>query len=101
MHEDSCDPVLHLYALGIDFEKCGKSRNAVMQELSSRGIGTQVHYLPVHLQPYYAKRYGRLDLPGSQAYYAKALSIPFFVGMTEDDAERVIEALSDTLGVSA
>jgi UDP-4-amino-4,6-dideoxy-N-acetyl-beta-L-altrosamine transaminase len=98
---NSCDPVLHLYALGIDFAKCGKGRNTVMRELSSKGIGTQVHYLPVHLQPYYTQRYGRQKLPGSEAYYAKALSIPFFVGMTEDDVDRVIETLAETLDVSA
>ena len=97
---NSCDPVLHLYAIGIDFERCGRKRNTMMRDLSAKGIGTQVHYFPVHLQPYYAQRYGQQNLPNSLHYYSRALSIPFFVGMTESDVDRVTQALGNALGLS-
>ncbi|HEX9447082.1 MAG TPA: DegT/DnrJ/EryC1/StrS family aminotransferase, partial [Dongiaceae bacterium] len=57
--------------------------------------GTQVHYLPVHRQPYYQQLYGQLDLSGADAYYDRALSIPLYPDMTDQDADRVIAALRD------
>lgn len=88
---------LHLYVVLIDFQKIGRSRNEIMAALRGRGIGTQVHYLPVHRQPYYRQLYGLLDLPGADAYYRQALSIPLYPDMTDHDADRVIEALTDLL----
>jgi dTDP-4-amino-4,6-dideoxygalactose transaminase len=63
-----------------------------MRALAEDGIGTQVHYFPVHRQPYYAKRFGA-KLPGSDRYYSRALSLPLSAAMTESDAERVVDAL--------
>jgi UDP-4-amino-4,6-dideoxy-N-acetyl-beta-L-altrosamine transaminase len=94
-----CDPVLHLYVLLIDFAGVGKTRNGVMHELRLKGIGTQVHYLPVHRQPYYLARYGEQTLPGSDAYYAKALSIPFYPAMRDEDVARVVRSLSEVVGI--
>ena len=93
-----CDPVLHLYPLLIDFKRVGKSRAKVMRELATKGIGTQVHYLPVHRQPYYERRYGRAELPGAEAYYAKALSIPLYPAMADADADRVVATFKSVLG---
>lgn len=87
------DPVLHLYVLLFDFKQVGKSRTQVMKELADNGIGTQVHYLPLHLQPYYVQRYGKQTLPGAESYYARALSIPLHPGMSDADAQRVVEAI--------
>jgi dTDP-4-amino-4,6-dideoxygalactose transaminase len=64
-----------------------------MRALSKDGIGTQVHYFPVHRQPYYAKRYGA-KLPGADRYYAQALSLPLSAAMEEDDAKRVVDSLA-------
>jgi len=91
-------PAWHLYVVHIDFAAVGKSRSAVMRELSTRGIGTQVHYLPVHLQPYYQRRYGRQTLPGAEAYYARCLSLPLYPTMTDADVDRVVATLSDVVG---
>ncbi len=88
----------HLYAVLVDFAKLGKTRGALMRALHARGIGSQVHYTPVHLQPYYAARYGTLDLPGAAAYYAQCLSIPFYPTLTDADAARVAEAFAAELG---
>tara|TARA_Y100001934_G_scaffold267468_1_gene348209 strand:- start:153 stop:1373 length:1221 start_codon:yes stop_codon:yes gene_type:complete len=95
-----CNPVLHLFVVLIDFQALGTDRARVMRELRARGVGTQVHYIPVHTQPYYRNRYGDLDLPGASEYYARTLSLPLFTGMTEDDVDRVVETLADTLGIA-
>lgn len=90
------DPAWHIYVVLIDFEKIGKSRAAVMNALRAKDIGTQVHYIPVHRQPYYRARYGAFRLPGADAYYARALSLPLFPSMRDADVDRVIEALHAT-----
>ena len=87
------DPVLHLYAVLIDFEKIGRSRARVMHDLKAAGIGTMVHYIPVNRQPYYRQRYGESRLPGAEAYYARCLSIPFYPTMQDGDVDRVVDAL--------
>lgn len=92
------DATLHLYAVLIDFAAIGISRAAFMAALREAGVGSMVHYLPVHQQPYYRDRYGRLDLPGADAYYARQLSLPLYPDMTDDDVGRVFEALRRCLG---
>ena len=87
----------HLYVVHIDFSAAGRSRDSIMRTLQDQGIGTQVHYLPVHLQPYYKRRYGPLKLPGAEQYYGKALSLPLHVNMELDDVKRVAEALTMSL----
>jgi UDP-4-amino-4,6-dideoxy-N-acetyl-beta-L-altrosamine transaminase len=91
-------PAWHLYAAQIDFERAGVSRATVMRELAKDGIGSQVHYFPVHRQPYYAKRYGAQTLPGAERYYARCLSLPLFASMSLDDVARVTSALANILG---
>jgi len=93
-----CTPAWHLAVVLIDFAAAGIDRAAVMNELMARGVGTQVHYLPVHRQPYYRKLYGEIKLPGADAYYARALSMPLHVGMSEADVDAVVAALSQVLG---
>ena len=92
-----CTPAWHLYVVLIDFERAGVDRAAVMNRLREDGIGTQVHYLPLHHQPYYRRRYGALKFPGADSYYARCLSLPLFVDMDEADVTRVVEALHDAL----
>ena len=62
-------------------------------------MGTQVHYIPVHRQPYYRERYGELSLPGAEAWYDRCLSLPLYPGMADEDVGRVAEALRDALGI--
>jgi len=92
------DPVLHLMCVLIDFEAVGLTRREVVERLRERGVGTQVHYIPVHRQPYYRDRYGELDLPGAQGWYDRCLSLPLYPGMADDDVGRVAEALKVVLG---
>jgi len=95
---EACDPCLHLYPVRIDFDAAGRSRSDVMAALADRGVGSQVHYIPVCDQPFYRDRYGEQSMPGASAYYARTLSLPLFVGMTDEDPVRVIEALNSVLG---
>tara|TARA_Y100001934_G_scaffold276658_1_gene373685 strand:- start:20 stop:673 length:654 start_codon:yes stop_codon:yes gene_type:complete len=90
-------PAWHLYVALIDFDAAAISRAALMKNLRAKGVGTQVHYIPVHHQPYYCARYGRAELPGAERYYQRALSLPLFATMTEQDVDRVVEALAECL----
>jgi UDP-4-amino-4,6-dideoxy-N-acetyl-beta-L-altrosamine transaminase len=85
----------HLYVVLIDFKRLGIPRGRVMELLRQSGVGSQVHYVPVHRQPYYQERYGKIALPGAEAYYSRCLSIPCYPQMTDDDVYRVVDALRD------
>lgn len=87
------DPVFHLMIAFVDFEACGMERAAFMAGLRDLGIGTQVHYLPLHLQPYYRQRYGDVSLPGAERFYSRCLSLPFFPDLSDSDIDRVVEGL--------
>lgn len=85
----------HLYVLQIDFAALGRTRTQVMQQLRDEGVGTQVHYIPVHLQPYYRRRhgYGPGKCPVAEAFYARCLSLPLYPAMTDKDVAHVIRAV--------
>ena len=61
-----------------------------MIKLKQRGVQTQVHYIPVHTQPFYRKNFGTNwgDCPEAEAYYQRCLSIPLYLQMTPDDVEK-------------
>jgi UDP-4-amino-4,6-dideoxy-N-acetyl-beta-L-altrosamine transaminase len=92
-----CMPAWHLYVVLIDFAAAGRSRAQVMTALRRRGIGSQVHYLPLPLQPYYRARERGTIYPGAAAYYARCLSLPLYPAMTDPDVERVADALEEAL----
>lgn len=93
-------PTFHLFAVSIDFEALGTTRTAVMQGLRDRGIGSQVHYIPVHRQPYWQTRaLAQRDLPGADRYYKTTLSLPLYADMGDDDPARVVAALGEVLDV--
>lgn len=93
-HDAGGQPVsYHLFVLQIDFERIGMTRADAMAALAARGVGCQVHYIPVHTQPWYRTTYGAVSLPASEAYYERCLSIPLYPAMTDADVDRVIEAV--------
>jgi len=94
---ENCSPALHLYPVLIDFSSLGKDRADVMNDLKHKGIGTQVHYYPIHKQPYYEKLYGNRDLPGAWHYYERVLSLPFHCGMTQEDVKFVVSMVAEAL----
>jgi len=85
----------HLYILLFDFERLGLTRALLMAELKKENIQTQVHYIPVHTQPYYQDHFGTTwgDFPLAESYYRKCLSIPLYPAMTDQDVNRVIQAI--------
>jgi UDP-4-amino-4,6-dideoxy-N-acetyl-beta-L-altrosamine transaminase len=91
-------PAWHLYCVLVDFDGAGIERAQVMNRLRAQGIGTQVHYIPVHRQPYYARIDPGLVLAGTDSYYRRTLSLPLFVGMTQADVKRIVGSLSDVVG---
>ncbi|MBM3950593.1 MAG: UDP-4-amino-4,6-dideoxy-N-acetyl-beta-L-altrosamine transaminase [Rhodospirillales bacterium] len=95
------EPSWHLCVVLIDFRAAGTTRGKVMRALAGKGVGSQVHYLPVHRQPYYRRLYGDLALPGADAYYERTLSLPLYVGLTRADVARVVAALAGALGLKS
>lgn len=91
-----CENNFHLYVLQFDFKRIGLSRARFMHTLKQLGIQTQVHYIPVHTQPFYQKMYGTRwgDFPNSEDYYQKCLSIPVYPAMTDAEIQRVIHTIS-------
>lgn len=92
-----CESGWHLYVVRIDFERVGISRAALMTRLREAGIGTQVHYLPLHRQPYWKKLNSGLQLRGADTYYATCLSLPLFPAMTDDDVLRVASSVKNII----
>lgn len=92
---DAATTSWHLYAVQIDFPAIGRTRSQVMAELRAAGVGTQVHYIPVHLQPWYRTNfgYGPGKCPVAERTYGRALSLPLFPGMSDADVTCVVDAV--------
>jgi len=86
----------HLYVLRIDFAMLGKSRLEFMQDLRLRGVGTQVHYIPVPAHPHYRSLGHSPDaFPDSKEYYEQALTLPLFYDLTDNQQAQVISAVAE------
>jgi UDP-4-amino-4,6-dideoxy-N-acetyl-beta-L-altrosamine transaminase len=84
---------LHLYPVQLA-PAVRRERRAVFEGLRARGIGVNVHYIPIHTQPYYrALGFRRGDFPAAEAYYARALTLPLHAGMTDADVDTVVAAV--------
>jgi dTDP-4-amino-4,6-dideoxygalactose transaminase len=92
-HPDSYSG-MHLYVVRLQLEKMAKSHRQVFKELLELGIGVNLHYIPVHTQPHY-KRMGFKSgsYPKAEQYYAEAISIPMYAGLTESEQMNVISSL--------
>lgn len=94
------DSAYHLLPALVDFAARNTTRATVMAELRARGIGTQVHYIPVDSQPYYRSLYGEPAAhPGMTHFHARELSLPMYATLTVDDVQRVVETLALVLGL--
>jgi len=94
---DGVSHAYHLAVVLIDFDALKKSRAQVMNRLKQNGIGTQVHYMPVPMMPYYRDTADIAAVPAAVAYYRQALSLPCFPQMTDEDIDRVCEELKGAL----
>lgn len=92
---EDCEHAYHLYALRIPFQKLGVNKTEYFQALRAKQIFCQVHYIPVHLQPYYRKNFGYKpgDFPVAEAFYTDEISIPIFPSLTEENVEYVVQTL--------
>lgn len=86
---------LHLYVIRLKLTELKNSRREIFDYLRNDGIGVNIHYIPVHLQPYFQQMgFKKGDFPEAETYYSEAISIPLYHGMTSDDQEKVINSLT-------
>lgn len=89
----------HLYVIRLQLEKLGKTHRQVFEGLRSAGIGVNLHYIPVHTQPFYQERgFAWGDFPEAERYYGEAISLPLYFGLTESAQDRVVAVLGEVLG---
>jgi UDP-4-amino-4,6-dideoxy-N-acetyl-beta-L-altrosamine transaminase len=93
--EEGVSPAWHLYPVRLDLATLSASRSEIFQELRAENIGVNVHYIPVHLHPYYRENFGYQpgDFPVAEAAYESLISLPMFHGMIDRDVEDVINAV--------
>jgi len=89
----------HLYALRLNLERLTIDRAQFIQELKARNIGTSVHFIPIHLHPYYRDKYGYKpqDFPVAYENYQRLISLPLNLQMSDQDADDAIEAVLDVV----
>lgn len=88
----------HLYIVRLQADRAAIDRATLFEKLKTSGIGVNVHYIPVHLQPYYQKMGFRDgDFPQAEEYYSEAVSLPIFPAMSNKQQQHVIDALRKIL----
>lgn len=88
----------HLYVIKLKSGICRKTRRQVFEELRANGIGVNVHYIPVHTQPYYQRMgFKRGDFPNAEAYYEQAITLPLFYALTNEEQDYVVATLKKVL----
>lgn len=87
----------HLYVLRLNLDRLSIDRSQFIDEMSARNIGTSVHFIPIHLHPYYRNKYGWQpnDFPVAYHEYQRLVSLPLHPGLTDDDVADVITAVQD------
>ena len=96
-HPDSYSG-LHLYVIRLRLDQVQASHRQVFESLREQGIGVNLHYIPVHTQPYYKQMgFKTGDFPQAEQYYAEAISLPMFQTMTDAQQDRVVNVLEEVL----
>jgi dTDP-4-amino-4,6-dideoxygalactose transaminase len=87
----------HLFVIQLNLERLKITRNEFIEALREQAIGTSVHFIPLHLHPYYRDRFGYKpeDFPNASAVFDRIVSLPIYPSMTESDVEKVIEAVTN------
>ena len=90
------NPAWHLYPIRLDLAKLSAGRDQIFRALRAENIGVNVHYIPVHLQPYYRDRFGYRggEYPVAEDAYERLISLPLFHSMNDQDVDDVIQAVS-------
>jgi perosamine synthetase len=94
------NPAWHLYPIRLDLEKLTADRAQIFRALRAENIGVNVHYIPVHLHPYYREQFGYKggEFPVAEDAYVRLISLPMFHGMSDQDADDVIWAVKKVVG---
>ncbi|WP_392482220.1 UDP-4-amino-4,6-dideoxy-N-acetyl-beta-L-altrosamine transaminase [Nostoc sp. C110] len=96
-HPDS-ESSWHLYVIRLKLDKINKTHRQIFEELRSTGVGVNLHYIPVHTQPYYQKLGFQLgDFPQVKQYYEEAITIPLYYGLNEESQDKVVISLRESL----
>ena len=90
----------HLYEIQLELEKLAINRDTFIEKMAEQGIGTSVHFIPLHIHPYWRDRYGLKpdDFPVAYDCFQRAVSLPIYSKMTDGDVERVVEAVRVIMG---
>ena len=98
---DNVNYSYHLYPLQIDFEKLSLTKAQYFKKMKEVGINLQVHYIPVHLQPFYQKNYGfnTGDFPVSESFYMNEVSLPIYPDLTSDDVSLVVNNIMQNISL--
>ena len=95
---DGAQPSWHLYIVRIDFDRVHKTKQQIFAEMREKGVALNLHYIPVHTQPYYeALGFHAEDCPAAMAYYHEALTLPLYPCMTDAEQEMAARALREVL----
>lgn len=98
-HPDSYSG-LHLYVIRLQLDKIDKTHRKVFEGLREQGIGVNLHYIPVHTQPYYQNMgFKQGDFPEAELYYTEAISLPMYQGLVDEQQDQVVQELITALGV--
>ncbi len=90
---------LHLYVIRLKLDRIDKTHREVFESLREQGVGVNVHYIPVHTQPYYERMGFKVgDFPQAEKYYSEAISLPMYPTMTDKQQSEVVMALKEVLG---
>jgi UDP-4-amino-4,6-dideoxy-N-acetyl-beta-L-altrosamine transaminase len=94
----NCYSGFHLYVIQLRLDEISKSHRQVFDELRVRGIGVNLHYIPIYLQPYYAGLgFKPGHCPQAEDYYSRSISIPLFHAMSDEQQDRVVEVMKDVI----
>src|SRR5262249_50596171 len=94
------NPAWHLYPIRLDLSEFRMGRHKIFRALRAEGLGVNVHYIPIHLHPYYRDRFGYKgsEYQVAENAYQELISLPMFHGMKTEDVERVVNTVRKVLG---
>jgi len=91
----------HLFVVRLDLSRVGLTHRQIFESMREKGIGVNLHYIPVHLQPFYKNLgFSKSDFPEAEKYYAEAISLPMYPGLSESEQDKVVVSLERCLSLS-
>ena len=95
---DYADPSWHIYIIRVDFGKVSKSKQEIFAAMKKAGVTLNLHYIPVHMQPYYRQLgFVEGDFPRSEAYYREAMTLPLYYELTDEQQDEIVANLRGVL----